>query len=216
MEAKRTLSDESAQRDGRARILEAAARLFSRRGIDAVSMQQIADEAGVSKATIFHHFRGKDDLYLEVVRQVCEGTRRMLDELDRSPSARAVDQLAEYRRHDLAQLLEHEDLARFILRELTMGRERQARALAGEVFADHFRKLRALVERAQAEGDLRPDARPSEMAVAAVGMNLFLFLVWPVLRHLPEDGFVSIEETAERLYALLLEGMRNRPTEVKE
>ena len=58
--------------EGRNRILLEARPLFVARGFNAVSMQQIADAAGVNKATLYHHFRDKEELFLEVVRQEIE------------------------------------------------------------------------------------------------------------------------------------------------
>ena len=55
--------------DGRARILRASRDLFTEHGFRAVSMQQIADEAGVNKATLYHHFTDKEALFVEVLRQ---------------------------------------------------------------------------------------------------------------------------------------------------
>jgi AcrR family transcriptional regulator len=52
---------------GRARILREARTLFTAQGFAAVSMQQIADAAGVNKATLYHHFRDKEDLFLAVM-----------------------------------------------------------------------------------------------------------------------------------------------------
>ncbi|HET8522194.1 MAG TPA: helix-turn-helix domain-containing protein [Thermomicrobiales bacterium] len=54
--------------DGRGRILQAARTMFLERGYADVSMQQIASAAGVTKATLYHHFRDKEDLFIEVVR----------------------------------------------------------------------------------------------------------------------------------------------------
>jgi AcrR family transcriptional regulator len=51
------------------RILAAAYPLFVAEGYKAVSMQQIADTVQINKATLYHHFRSKDDLFLEVVRR---------------------------------------------------------------------------------------------------------------------------------------------------
>ncbi|GGH16849.1 TetR/AcrR family transcriptional regulator [Silvibacterium dinghuense] len=48
-------------------ILEAAVKLFSERGIEATSMDAIAEAAGASKATIYKHWPDKDALCLEVV-----------------------------------------------------------------------------------------------------------------------------------------------------
>ena len=45
-----------------ARILSAAARLFYRKGIRAVSVDEVAAAASVTKVTVYKHFRAKDDL----------------------------------------------------------------------------------------------------------------------------------------------------------
>ncbi|MFD4769714.1 TetR/AcrR family transcriptional regulator [Streptomyces niveus] len=49
-------------RGGRERILAAAARLFAAQGINTTGMEQIAEEAPVSKRTLYSHFRTKSDL----------------------------------------------------------------------------------------------------------------------------------------------------------
>jgi AcrR family transcriptional regulator len=49
------------------KVLIAAVELFSERGIDATSMDAIAEASGVSKATIYKHWPDKDALCLEVM-----------------------------------------------------------------------------------------------------------------------------------------------------
>ena len=44
------------------RILAAAAKLFHDEGIRAVSMDAVAERTGVTKRTLYYHFRSKDDL----------------------------------------------------------------------------------------------------------------------------------------------------------
>lgn len=56
----------------RAAILEAAKQLFTQNGYAGVSMDQIAQAAGVSKLTVYSHFGDKDGLFAEVVRAHCE------------------------------------------------------------------------------------------------------------------------------------------------
>ncbi len=49
----------------RERVVDAASKLFYREGIRAVSVDAVAEEAGVTKKTFYYHFRSKDDLVAE-------------------------------------------------------------------------------------------------------------------------------------------------------
>ncbi|MEU4049251.1 helix-turn-helix domain-containing protein [Streptomyces olivaceus] len=57
-------------RGGRERILAAAAGLFAVQGINATGMEQIAEQAPVSKRTLYAHFRTKDELVLAHLRDL--------------------------------------------------------------------------------------------------------------------------------------------------
>jgi AcrR family transcriptional regulator len=65
--ARRTLA---AQRSRQ--LLDAAARLMEREGSEAVSMQALAKEAGVSVGLIYRYFGSKDDILLAVITDVLE------------------------------------------------------------------------------------------------------------------------------------------------
>lgn len=56
----------------RQQLLAAAARLMERDGSQTVSMQSVADEAGVSVGLIYRYFGGKEDLLLAVIVDVLE------------------------------------------------------------------------------------------------------------------------------------------------
>lgn len=51
----------------REQLLEVAARLFARQGIDGTSTKDLARAAGVSPGLLYHYFPSKDDLMLAVV-----------------------------------------------------------------------------------------------------------------------------------------------------
>lgn len=54
----------------RQKILATATELFAARGYFGVSMQDLAEVLGVSKAALYYHFPSKGQLFLEVVEQV--------------------------------------------------------------------------------------------------------------------------------------------------
>jgi AcrR family transcriptional regulator len=78
----------------RAKVLKTAGRLFYSRGIRPVSMDEIAEAAGVTKRTLYYHFASKDDLVVAYLE-------------DRDCTARAALDTAVRRRGDspLEQLL---------------------------------------------------------------------------------------------------------------
>jgi AcrR family transcriptional regulator len=55
--------------DAHERILATAYELFSRRGIQAVGIDEIIETAGVAKATLYRHFPSKDDLVLAFLQR---------------------------------------------------------------------------------------------------------------------------------------------------
>lgn len=54
------------------RILNAAKRLFLKCGYHGSSMKQIADEAGVTKLTVYNHFQDKANLFTCAIEKSCE------------------------------------------------------------------------------------------------------------------------------------------------
>lgn len=67
-----------AQADTRTRILDAAQRLAQTRGYNAFSYADVAEEVGIRKASIHHHFPGKGDLGRELVARYRADFRRAL------------------------------------------------------------------------------------------------------------------------------------------
>lgn len=52
----------------RERILQAAARLFHRRGYHATTVRDIARDVGILSGSLFHHFQTKEEMLLEIMR----------------------------------------------------------------------------------------------------------------------------------------------------
>ena len=49
----------------REQILEAAIKCFSEKGFQGTTIEEIIEEAGMSKGGVYHHFSGKEDIFLE-------------------------------------------------------------------------------------------------------------------------------------------------------
>ncbi|MTI15440.1 TetR/AcrR family transcriptional regulator [Sansalvadorimonas verongulae] len=56
----------------RGRLLEAAAKLFRKKGYDRTTVRDIANEVGILSGSIFHHFRNKDEILRAVMSDCVE------------------------------------------------------------------------------------------------------------------------------------------------
>jgi TetR/AcrR family transcriptional repressor of mexJK operon len=65
-----------------AQVLNAAKTVFLRDGYGATSMDAVAREAGVSKATLYAHFTSKDNLFAAVVAGECQRHIGMLEQIE--------------------------------------------------------------------------------------------------------------------------------------
>jgi AcrR family transcriptional regulator len=75
-------------------LLDAAARLMEREGSDAVSMQALASEAGVSVGLIYRYFGSKDDILLAVIVQVLDAFAAQVPQAIGAAGADPVRRLA--------------------------------------------------------------------------------------------------------------------------
>jgi len=68
--------------DTGARIRDAAVRLFAARGYAATGIREIADDAGVTTAALYHHMGSKQDLLLTIMRdamhEMIDGARKAI------------------------------------------------------------------------------------------------------------------------------------------
>ncbi len=75
----------------RARLIEAARRLFAEQGYEAASLGDVATEAGFTKGAVYANFASKEDLLLEVAKNLAEENERLLNAAEQ-PAAEALAQ----------------------------------------------------------------------------------------------------------------------------
>lgn len=80
----------------RQRILDAAMEEFSRRGYEGASLNTVCAEKGISKGSIYHYFKDKDELYLLCVEDCFNAFTAYLKEAAGSPGGPARERLRTY------------------------------------------------------------------------------------------------------------------------
>ncbi len=109
-------------------ILQTARRLFVAQGYTATSMRQIAEESGIGKATIYHHFSDKHALITALAEQGMSGMTAAVSAIPTGGDPRQT--ICRAAEASLGLLLEYADLWQVLRREVPGGRDYMQSQLA--------------------------------------------------------------------------------------
>ena len=165
----------------RERILDAALSLFAIRGFDSVTMAELAEVAGVARATVFNHFGSKVALVEAITENVFAFWAGMLENAladERTATPDLVRALFEGMGAGIEQFQGfHRGVFREIMK-IQVGLEEGGSAACTAQRAQQL--LEKLIARGQQRGELSRDFTPTELASAfdslAIGtINRWLF-----------------------------------------
>lgn len=100
----------------KARILDSAARLFSQAGPEAVSVRKVAQQAGVTLATVHHYFGPKASLYRACVQEMYRRIAALKDELLTAATAEPEQRIERSIRASFRFAWSHRDALRLLMR----------------------------------------------------------------------------------------------------
>ena len=183
----------------RAELLRAGEDVFSERPFDEVSIDDIANAAGISKNLLYHYFAGKRELFLAVIS---ESTDRMLDATEPDQSLEPLERLHASLDAHLAYALAHEKGYVALVRGSGADEDVQ-----GIIRAAHDRVVARTLATLPFDGP-----PPKEMEVALrgwLGMVDYLTLFWleqrtlskARVRELMAELFVSVVVAASNVAA---------------
>jgi AcrR family transcriptional regulator len=85
MNARRAGEDEYEKR--RAKLVEVAAIVFREKGFQAANVDDIAKRAGIDRASIYYYYKGKKELFREMVEQAITGNVQRAEEIVAAPES---------------------------------------------------------------------------------------------------------------------------------
>jgi AcrR family transcriptional regulator len=77
-------------------VLDTAAAVFARQGYAAATVQQVADELGILKGSIYYYIKTKEDLLFRLMREVHEELDALLAEIKATEGISAIERLEHY------------------------------------------------------------------------------------------------------------------------
>lgn len=188
-------------------IQEATLRVISRKGMAAATMQEIAEEAGVAKGTIYLYFRDRDEL---VEKTFDAAMAQLMVEVDRAMEKDTpFDQkIRDIMAAKLAFFSAHREFVRLYLTakmpESIPERQRQKRKNCHPQYRARIDRFAVVLRQAMERGDIRT-LDPNRLAMFVIEGSTAI-----ILERLMEESSPPEEADVDLIVGLILDGVRKR------
>ena len=186
-------------------ILVAGLEVFSRNGYTATRVEDIAKQANVTTGAIYHHFGGKSDLYIALVKQGEARADRLAQQIVKEGGTPAT--IIRRLLVRLFQFLEEDEAYRAVV-ELFMNKTEMVPELVtvGEQSLQNRRQLADyfsdLIRQGVEAGEFRPSVSAEDAGLALVGFVNGMALIW-----IQDQEHFSVGEQAEEIVDVFLTGI---------
>jgi AcrR family transcriptional regulator len=188
--------------DKRRQLLDAAVRVFARKGYHASRVGDIAEEAGVAHGLLYHYFKSKDEVLEAVFHENWSLLQMRIASVEETDES-AADQLRHIAAIVLRTWLHLPDVVTVVIREF--GRSPELADRIGEL-AQPIEVIQRTIERGIERGEFRSDIDPQFAATVVYGSIDELLTGW-VLGRLP-SGEEDVAAAEKALLEVSLRGLQ--------
>lgn len=190
-----TLARQAQRQQTRARLVEAALRVFAEHGYDHATVEEISLAAGHSKGAYYFHFDSKEDIFLELLERWVDDQTRRLRAFEGAQGSAAIALM-----ETLDSLLRYDDRDphwRLLLPEIWAQSHRNPKVqqMLRSAYARWTELLRSIFEAADREGlislAVRPDVAASLVLAAHDGLALRSRLKGPAEGEQPASRVIG-------------------------
>jgi AcrR family transcriptional regulator len=154
-------------------VVAAAAKVFYERGYSGATVQDIADELGILKGSLYHYIKTKEDLLFRVFEQVHKEVEGILEEVLAVEGLDPLERISLYVRRIVVHNLNDLERISIYYHELDrLGEDRRKAVIAWRRRHDRF--LRDLIREAQEQGLADDSVEPGLVANC-----VFATVIWP-------------------------------------
>jgi len=186
----------------KSQILNAAERVFTKKGFDEARMDDIAEETGLSKGTLYLYFKSKDTLIIAILERIFQGIFEQLNARrdDQLNATDAIRQFTEEAIKDYKRMLRLMPVAYEFL--ALAFRNKVVQKALSEYFRFYMDVLVPIIQRGVDSGEFR-SVDPIDTAVAMGAIYEGTVLLWVYDKNL-----VNMEHHIRSSMEILLEGIR--------
>lgn len=181
-------------------VVDAAAKVFYERGYSAATVQDIADELGILKGSLYHYIDTKEDLLFRLFDEVHKDVEAILEDVMSIEDIDALERIRLYVHRQIVHNLQDLERISIYYHELDrLGPERRKAVIGWRRRHDRF--LGDLIREAQEQG-----AADASVDAALLANCVFATIIWPY-RWFRADQDGSPERIADTCTAFVMRGL---------
>ena len=196
------MKKQSSQKKRETEVYAVAARLFARKGFHATRMQDIAEELGMQKGSLYYYFNSKDELLSDLVTgsvQEAQSSLQAILESDHSPQQKLALAVAEHLR--ILQL--NADLHLINAQEILMSLDEETAVTTNTRLKEYENIWAAIVQEGINTGEFRPDLDQKIVIKALLG------LCNSTLTWFEPTGRLTTQQIAQIFTELIINGLHS-------
>lgn len=174
-----------------AAILEAAKKVFTKRGFAGARMQEIADEAQINKAMLHYYFKSKEKLFSVIIQQTMAMVIEKFGQVLESEGA-VIEKFERIIEVYITNIRANPHIPIFILHELSQNHLQFLETIKSKIHRmPDFLKFFQQIQEEQEAGLIKP-VPPVHLLLNVISMCVFPFVVKPVFCNIikfPEEQF---------------------------
>jgi TetR/AcrR family fatty acid metabolism transcriptional regulator len=185
------------------RIIDAATKIFAKKGFFQAKVSEIAKEAKVADGTIYLYFENKDSILISLFE---EQMKRVLDDMRQeiSKETDAVKKIEKFALNHLKLIEQNKDVAEIIQVELRQS-SKFMKEYKNEKFAEYLNLIGDVIQEGQEKGIFRKDVIPGIAKRAFFGALDEMSRFWVLSSRRKYD----IETAAKQISEYFLSGLVN-------
>jgi AcrR family transcriptional regulator len=196
----------AAEQDGHRRkrrnreVVDAAAKVFLARGYADASVQDVADELGILKGSLYYYISTKEDLLFWLLEEVHEDVERILAEVEALEGLAPLARLHEYVRRQVEYNASNLAKISVYYHDIEQLGDKRREDIKGRRKA-HERFVTSMIKQAQGRNEVDPAADPRVLANC-----VFAVMIW-IYRWYRPGGKVKREQLARLLADFAVGGL---------
>ncbi len=172
-------------------ILDAAMKVFTRKGFAAARMEEIAKEAGINRALLHYHHRDKQTMFNRIFESRFKEFFKGLFVIFESDNVSLFEKIKRMVDHEISTLIKHPDLARFIITEIAQSPELLIEygnklGVNPRMFIEAFEKQ---VVKEVSDGIINP-IEGKQLLINIMSLCIYPFVARPIIQTM-----MSVDET---------------------